>query len=267
VGLGKCLNHVGTLRERIVAGQCEWYCLAVKIRMLRRPLDVVLIGIFLASAAVIVFGQEDPFVRRALLGQVSLPAWLHAHAWRRVLYDLGVGSFLSVAFYGVVVRLPEHRKRQRIKRSFAKRYRLFKEDCIAEILSVADGTFLWGVHETLVDQAKFREYFREPVSSSQDRWDAFLNNLEASNLEVLITQLEILRDEIAFVLASTDINDDEPFEFFKRLSSIIALRRKTSLGYDGTKNFGNFLWEMFTGFSTVSGYREGDLVADMIKAI
>jgi hypothetical protein len=66
------------------------------------------------SAAVIVLGQEDPFLRKALLGQASLPLWLHAHAWRKVLYDLGVGSFLSVVFYALVVRLPEHRKRLRI---------------------------------------------------------------------------------------------------------------------------------------------------------
>ncbi len=219
------------------------------------------------SAALVVLGQDDPFVRRELFSQPDLPAWLHAHAWRKVLYDLGVGSFLSILFYGLMVRLPEHRKRQRIKKSFAKRYRFFKEDCIAEILSVADGSFEWGFHASLIDQEQFRAYFQQKVSPSQDRWDAFLNNLQASSLEILITQLEILRDEILFVLTSIDIDDDESFDFFKRLPSVIALRKKTTLGYDDTKSFGNFLWEMFAGFSFVSGYRKGDLIAYMIKAI
>ncbi len=239
----------------------------MKIRILKRPLDLALIGIFLASAAMIVLGQEDPFLRKELLGSPRLPHWLHAGAWRKVLYDLGVGSFLSVVFYGLVVRLPEHRKRERIKRDFAKRYRFFKEDCIAEMLLVADGSFEYGCHETLIDQAKFREYFQESISPSQDRFHAFLNNLQAENLEVLLTQLEILRDEISYVLASTDIGDDSSFDFFKRLSSIIALRRKTTRGYDDTKSFGKFLWEMFAGFSPVSGYRDSDMIEQMIESI
>jgi hypothetical protein len=239
----------------------------VKIRILKRPLDLALIGIFLVSAAVIVLGQEDPFLRKELLGGLNFPLWLHAHAWRKVLYDLGVGSFLSVVFYGLVVRLPEHRKRERIKRDFAKRYKFFKEDCIAEMLSVADGGYEYGFHETLVDQENFRAYFQESISPSQDRFHAFLNNLQAENLEVLLTQLEILRDEISYVLVSTDIGDDKSFDFFKRLSSIIALRRKTTMGYDDTKNFGGFLWEMFAGFSPANGYHEGDMVEQMIEAI
>jgi hypothetical protein len=239
----------------------------MKIGILKRPLDLVLIGIFLVSAAVILLGQEDPFLRQNLLGQISFPPWLHSHAWRKVLYDLGVGSFLSVVFYALVVRLPDHRKRQRLKKSLAKRYSDFKEDCIAEMLSAADGAYNADFPETLIDQDKFRAYFQEKVSSSQDRWDALFNNLEASHLKALITQLELLRDEIAFVLASTDISDDKSFEFFKRLSGVIALRKETSLDYDDKNRFTNFLWEIFSGFSFVSGYRKGDLIAEMIKAI
>jgi hypothetical protein len=237
------------------------------MRTLRRPIDLALIAIFFLSVAAILLGHEDEFARDALCSSVSCPSLPHAHAWQKIFYDLGVGSLISLIFYGLVVHLPEHQKRQRIKRSFEKHYRNFKEDCIAIMLMVADGTFEWGFHQTLVDQKKFKEYFHEKVSPSQDRWDAFHNKLDAYHLQSLITSMEILRGEIAFVLTSIEVSEDEPFEFLKRVSSIIVQMKNTTLDYDSTKGLGKFLWGVFAGFSVASGYREHDIMAEMIKAI
>jgi hypothetical protein len=237
------------------------------MRVLKSPLDVALIVIAVLSLAAILLAREDSFLRDALCLRVRCVAWSHAHAWLETFYGLGVGSFISLIFYGLVVRLPEHQKRQRINKSFARYYQEFKEDCIVTMLTVADGTFEWGLHETLVDQEKFREYFHDKVSSSQDRWDAFHNKLDDYNLQELITNMEILRGEIAFVLMSIDTPDEKPFEFLKRLSSIIVQMKNTKLDYDSTKRLGNFLWDVFAGFSLVSGYRQHDIIAEMIKAI
>jgi hypothetical protein len=41
------------------------------------------------------------------------------------------------------------------------RYKRFKEDCIGVMLGVADGGFDPDLQETLLDQEKFRAYFKE----------------------------------------------------------------------------------------------------------
>ncbi len=185
----------------------------------------------------------------------------------RYFYDLAVGALVSLIFYGLVVRLPDYQKRRRIKRSLAHHYRNFREDCIATMLMVSDGTFEWGFHKSLVEQSKFREYFDEKVSPNEDRWDAFQNKLDEHSLQELIMMTEILRDEVSFVLNNIDIPDDRPFEFLKRLSAAILSMRNTTLGYDETKQFSNFLWSVFAGWDVVSGYRDRDIIQEMIEAI
>ena len=79
---------------------------------------------------------------------------------------------------------------------------------------VSDGTFEWGFHRELTDQAKFKEYFEQPVGQGQDRWDAFQNKLDEYNLEALILKME----KVTFALNNIDITDEQPFVFLKRLS-------------------------------------------------
>jgi hypothetical protein len=152
----------------------------------RRPLDLCLLTLFAASAALILLANEDPFARDWLCTNVPCPELPHANAWRKIIYDLAIASMVSLIFYGLVVRLPDYQRRQRIKRSFAGRYRRFKEDCISVMLGVADGSYDAALPETLVDPEKFRAYFNEKVSPSQTRWHAFQNNLDEVNLRELI---------------------------------------------------------------------------------
>ncbi len=94
---------------------------------------------------------------------------------------------------------------------------------------VSDGTFEWGFHRELTDQAKFKEYFEQPVGQGQDRWDAFQNKLDEYNLEALILKMEILRDEVTFALNNIDISDERPFVFLKRLSHALFSMRNTTI--------------------------------------
>jgi hypothetical protein len=233
--------------------------------ILKRPVDAVLVAILFISIVAVLLGLEDPFFRNELSRWINFPEWLRPQSWLKLSYDLGVGSLVSLFFYWLVVRIPEREKRKRIKRSFANHYREFKEDCIQVMLTVADGSYEYGFHETLVDHKKFRAYFEQKVSSSQDRWDAFHNNLDHDQLQSLLRYMEIFRDEIQFVLVSIDIRNDKPFEFLKRFSNAIALRKGMTLDYDSTKSFGNFLWEIFAGFSLVKGPLEHDIVTAMIS--
>jgi hypothetical protein len=230
-------------------------------------LNWLLLGIAVVSIAVVLLGQESPFVRAVVCVRMPCPAFANSHAWEKIAYDLGIGSIVSLYFYWLVVRLPENAKRRRIRKSFAEHFREFKEDSIATMLMVTDGTFQWGFHRELVDQKNFRDYFKQQVAPSEDRWDSLHNKMTDYYLDELLTHLEILRDEILFVMSAVEIDDKKVLEFLKRLSATIVKMRKTTRDYDSMKGFGNFMWEVFAGWSIVEGYQERDFFEDMIQAI
>jgi len=237
------------------------------MRAIKRPLNWFLLGVAVLSVAAILLGHENPFARTAVCTHVPCPTFAQSHAWEKVAYDLGVGSIVSLFFYWLVVRLPENAKRRRIRKSFAEHFREFKEDSIATMLMVTDGTFKWGDHRDLVDQEKFRSYFKQQVTPSEDRWDSLHNKMTDYYLDELLTHLEILRDEILFVMSAIEIDDEKVLEFLKRLSATIVIMRKTTNDYDSMKSCGNFMWEVFAGWSMVDGYQKRDFFDDMIQAI
>ena len=79
--------------------------------------------------------------------------------------------------------------------------------------------------------------------------------------------MEIFRDELSYIINNTDIPNDEPFEFIKRLSAIIYKMKNVTLDYDDTKLLARFLWDVFAGFSIIDGYRKDDIIQKMINAI
>ena len=79
--------------------------------------------------------------------------------------------------------------------------------------------------------------------------------------------MEIFRGQIQFILNNVDIPSEKPFEFLKRLSVAVYSMQDKTLDYDDTKSFGRFLWEVFAGFDFITGYRERDIIQEMIDAI
>jgi hypothetical protein len=236
---------------------------------LKRPLDIVLIVISILSVAALFLAHEDPFARDVVRARIGFccPVIPNAKAWNKILYDLAVGALITMIFYLLVVRLPDHQRRQRLKRSLEKHYKSFREDCIGIMLMVADGTYSAGLPKTLVEQDKFRAYFKEEVAPGMDRFDKFQNELDEYYLRELITRMEILRDEVAFILNNTDIPKDKPFQFLKRLSAAIYSMKDVTLGYDELKPLARFLWDVFAGWDLIEGYRKEDIVKKMIDAI
>jgi hypothetical protein len=139
------------------------------------------------------------------------------------------------------------------------------------MVGLVEGSYSPDLVEELVDQKRFRDWFKGPVSGSQDRWGRFLDKLSERPdvLRELLTIFEIFRDEIQFVVASVDIREEETFEFFKRLSVAIHVLKDTTVEYDPVKSLARFLWELFAGWSYTEEppYREEDLIQKMIESI
>ena len=122
------------------------------------------------SAAVVLLAQEDPFVRIAVCTHIGFcSTFAHAKAWYKIFYDLGIGALVSLAFYVLIVRLPDYQRRQRFKRSLELHYRVFRIRCIEIMLIVADGQFEGKKPEALLDPKKFREYFKQRVTPHKER--------------------------------------------------------------------------------------------------
>ena len=237
-------------------------------RIMKHSLDFLLIIIAIVSFAGIFLAHEDPFARDAFCAKSAwCPQVANAKGWGKIAYDLSIGALTSLIFYILIVRIPDFQKRSRYKRSLARQYKFFREDIIALIVGAADGQYEAGMPEKLLDQKEFKTYFKMKVGQGQDRWDRFCNNLDPYHLKEIVKRMEIFRDEISFILNNADIPSDEPFEFLKRLSAAIYLARDTTLEYDDVKSFARFLWEIFAGFNFVTGYRERDIIQEMIDAI
>jgi hypothetical protein len=232
----------------------------------KRAFDLGLCILSGVNLAAMLLAGEDPRLREALWAVAPVFHFTSAYpdAWNKVIYDLSLGSIVSLFFYWLIVRLPEHRKRARIKRSFKTQYAAFKQDCIEIFLMLADGSYESSVPETLLDQKSFRDYFKTPTGDGQDRWDRVANSLEGYYLQLLLNRMEAFREEIVFVLNNVDIEADAAFEFAKNFSKAITSASILTPGYDN-KALLQFLWTVFTGWSFVDGYPKTDVVEDMIR--
>jgi hypothetical protein len=186
----------------------------------------------------------------------------------QLLNALSVGFVISAAFYFLVVYLPESQKRSRIYRGMEKQYRLFKKSCIDTFL-ILSCSQEYQHREMLLDQEEFRRYFKNYNANNENRWDAVANGIQNNEyyLNEILYELRMLNDEIKFVRNNIDIHDEEVFQFLKNLSQIIHRMESTKPEYDDIKSFCRFLWEIFSGWSFIDGYRKTDIIAEMIGHI
>lgn len=234
----------------------------------KRVLDIILTLLFVLSVAALFLANEDPWARKALCNVVYCP---HIYkAGHKIVYDLALGFLTSILFYALVVRLPDYEHRQRLKRSLARHYRQFREDCIEIMLQVAstDPAEQLPCAKSLVEQNSFKAYFGSEVAEGRTRWNDVFNNMESFDFQQLPSNMEIFREELVFVLNNIDIQKTEPFESAKRLSVGLLLNVKyTTFEYDELKPLERFLWSVFAGGDPIYGYRERDMVQEMIDEI
>ena len=235
--------------------------------MPRRLFEILLVGIFVSSLVALLLANEDSFARAAVCLKTGFcPYYPHAKALHKLVYDLAVAAIVSLSFYALVVRLPDYRRRSRVKRRLEMWYRIFRLDCIAILLMVAEGSYDHDLPQTLLDQQKFREYFWRQVAPDRQLWCDFLNNLQPENVRDLLANISIFREGIVYVLDIVDIRDEQCFKYLKRLSHVIY-SLKDAIGYDEVKPLEQFLWEVLGGWNIVTAASQEDIMKKMIKAI
>ncbi len=178
-----------------------------------------------------------------------------------------MGFVVSSIFYGLVVALPEKRRRLRIAANLGRQYKDFKEQSIATFLIAMQGSYPADLPRQLSNQKAFKDYFKTAYNELQSRWHRVLNGFDDYHLKAVLTELEILREAVLYALNNVDVRDDDVFAFFHRLSEQVYKLRNTREDYDDVNSLSGFLWELFAGWSSIDGYRDEDIVEVMIAKV
>lgn len=184
-----------------------------------------------------------------------------------IIFNISIGIFVSIFFYFIVVWFPDRRKKKLLKNNLSKHYLYFKENCLYIFCHAMNEECNTSLMNKLMLQNEFKIFFKTKISDSQERWDSVLNGLDNQLLYELLGELELLKNEIEFINNNITIDDKDIFVFMKNFSINIYRLRDINLENNDIKILSRFLWQLFSGWSFIDGYRKDDIVQVMISKI
>jgi len=184
-----------------------------------------------------------------------------------IIFNISIGIFVSIFFYFIVVWFPDRRKKKLLKNNLSKHYLYFKENCLHIFCHAMNKECSISLMNKLMLQNEFKIFFKTKIPDSQERWDSVLNGLDNQLLYELLGELELLKNEIEFINNNITIDDEDVFAFMKNLSINIYRLRNINLENDDIKTLSRFLWQLFSGWSFIDGYKKDDIVQVMISKI
>lgn len=203
---------------------------------------------------------------------------LRALWWWADVFAVGVsiltGGVISFLFYFLVVVIPERRKKSIIKSNLRRLYRDIKRDILWQVVFAsikggrADLSTSVDEIDKLMDIENFKAAFA-PGREADEGFYAFENQMsnETNEFREIVLNLKMLSKQIEFILHNYSMDDQKTFDFFKRLELLLMKLQSTGAGYDESKPLCRFIWDMFTGFSWIEGYRGFDPIERMIEGI
>lgn len=221
-----------------------------------------------------------------LLNAVALIALLAAHYvfnlssfkwWPdffAVLTNLLAGGLVSFLFYYLVVYIPENRKKSIIKANLQTMYRGIKLEIAWAIVHASikggrrDLSPSLGFVESLLSPTKFKEAF-DGGHNGDEGFYAFANQMDEATPEYrqIVQRLTVLSKQVEFVLHNYSIEDQNVFDFFKRLESLLMGLQADGPGYDESKRLCRFIWEIYAGWNWLDGDVGQDPIQKMISGL
>ncbi|TXD97928.1 hypothetical protein ES754_02935 [Psychrobacter frigidicola] len=187
-----------------------------------------------------------------------------------MIFTLSSGMLVSIWFYFLVVYLPQNQKKKRVKANFLSQYIEFRRQLILHILNTYNkGNISESYVDTdlLIDSDKFKAYFKEYVTESQNRWHVFLNNLDEEALAEILIEFEAFKEAVSYLLNNVEIENNNIFSFLHNFNAISISLKNTKLYDDRDKQFARLLWEILASFSFMGGYQENNHFEKMFKKI
>jgi len=186
--------------------------------------------------------------------------------------SLLAGGLVSFLMYYLVVYLPEARRKSILKANLQKIYKNIKIDILWAVVQSSikggrrDLSPTSEFVESLTSPAAFKEAF-EDGRESDEGFYAFENQMsdETPEFRQIVQRLMMLSKQIEFVLHNYSIEDQEVFDFFKRLELLLMSLQANGAGYDESKPLCRFIWEIYAGWNRIEGDIGYDPIQDMIS--
>ena len=106
----------------------------------------------------------------------------------------------------------------------------------------------------------FEEYFKVPNGQGGDRWHTAANRMNDYSRQQLTVHMEIIRNELQYFMAVTDVRDDELYSFVKHLATELYKSRLWHKDFDEVKSTMRFFWDVLAGWSFTEGYATSDRI-------
>lgn len=212
----------------------------------------------------VVAGSNEPIVS-FLIGTPIEGVLYRLHNGNAIMFNLSVGYLMSLLVWFLVCYLPEKRRMAILRNNMTQSYQLFKEDVVQILLNATGKAYEYDFAKKLCDYQKFKEFFSERQS---ENWYAALNGLREERLRDVIVEMELLSNEVAYVLNNAPIEDPKAYAFFKSLLvHVHKLRNLSVYQGDHVKYIGNFLYCILARWDIIKGQLQDDAIQDMIEKL
>jgi hypothetical protein len=253
--------------ESVEGGRASRFKSAWRSCLERRSIERLAIAGLAALALFGTFASSEEPIISALEGTWIADVAYSLHYANTIVFNLSVGTLVSIFLWWLLVGFPQQRTRRLLRRSLQLRYSYFKEETILILLQASGEYFEYELADELLDHEKFKSYFKK---DNDRRWYAAINGLQGNDgkMNDLLVEMELLSQEIAYVLSAVEIDDEAAHAFFKRLSThLYKLRNHTVYTNDQVKYLSQFIWEILARWSYIDGQRRDDIVQTMIGRI
>ena len=212
--------------------------------------------------------EKTVLIVLVVLSTASIIAGLGTSSHVAVIHSLSVGLFSSSIFYFCVVYIPKRQKRKRVRNRLQEQYRSIKLR-VVDLLLMLSNSQSYRNRENLLIQQEFRRFFNCNVSPDMRRWDAIANGLQGNeyHFREVLYYLQMLNEEIRHAMTVIDIDDEEVTEYLIHCSQVLSRMDMIQNDYEDIKLLCRNLWSLYTGYSFVEGYRDTDVIQDMIDRI
>ena len=233
----------------------------------QRKFDALLLLICLIAVYLMTAASSDPLV--SWIAPTPLAsAFLQFRTGNEIIFNLSAGAISAVVMFYLLVRVPAHEQKVRIRDHLLDAYLYYKKEVIYILLGILYGVIDTNLADKLMNAPDFKDYFKAPSGvPGQDRTHYIMNNIEEHHLKQLKLESEVLHNELQYAATRLDIQDSELHAFTRRISESLFRTKNWDLGYDGVEEVLGFYWQLFAGWSSISGYQSSDPLEDRIRRL
>lgn len=233
----------------------------------QNKLDAFLIFLCLSAIYLMTTASTDPLV--GWIENTPLESvFLQFATGNEIIFNLAAGVVSAVVMFYLLVRVPAYEQKVRIRDHLLKTYRQYKRSVVYIFLGILHGSIDSELADELMSAPAFKDYFEAPSGvPGQDRTHYIMNNIEEHHLKRLKIESEVLHAELQYATTRLDIQDNELHAFARRMAESLIRAREWDLSYDGVEEVLGFYWQLFAGWSFVSGYLGSDPLEDRIRRL